>query len=195
MSVRCSIGTVGRSDTFTFGRVIGAAAIGIITMVAVMALAQLPAAVRGFTVPAAFGASLFLSAPLSDHPDGPLVHTSPPILVVPACSGMMFFGVLTSLIVFLAVMHRPRTAVIYPLIIPLAYCITVAANALRLVSAWYAGLFTASAYPAVGRIVHEWTGMLIFIPVLIAAYHLAERRFRHEENGEKERKSAGKAHA
>ncbi len=175
----------------TISRTAVAAVSGVLVMGGMISLSKaFPAHIMAFFVqPAATITSIFLGAPLLRTDEGFLIEASRPFLIVAECSGVLFFSVLLSLLVFLAVKSVPlRTlAVSLPIIIAASYCITILANAMRLIGGWYVGtmLSAHSASSAVSRVAHEWTGMLVFIPILITVYYLAERRLCDETQSAK----------
>jgi len=161
-----------------------AAGLGAVALAATLALA-VHAALAGreglvaavFARPAARLASVLLGVPFSTVPEGAELRVAPDevVRVGPPCAGVAFFALVAGFLAFLALRSPARRAgaVLAAAAVPLSYAATLAANGLRLAAlARTDPLFDALLGPALARVLHEATGVAVFLPVLIAL-HLA----------------------
>jgi len=150
----------------------GAVTTALALMLAVVTIST-PERVRltGFCAPAAHIAALITGAPCTVEADcyrlrGPAFD----LAVVPACAAADFCSLLAGFLSLLMFWRR------WPLVsqlavLPLAWIITVTANAVRLVSCWHADRWACVVLPpALGPGIHLMTGIATFLLVLTAVF-------------------------
>jgi exosortase/archaeosortase family protein len=130
-----------------------------------------------FTFPVALISSAYFNSPLEKISETSFLIKTISLEIVSQCSGYNFFIVLVTLIIFQFVLHFQSLKLIYILMLPLVYPFIILINGLRIISSFYIGqLFPAEIF----TVVHQWIGMLIFIPVLVSIYLLIERIPKYE---------------
>jgi len=138
-----------------------------------------------FLHPAARIAALYLGLPCVEDPGAGYIipHPALRLAVVPECSGFTFYTILCSFLLFQAFRRfDARRAVPAAIGIVLAALpAALLANALRLVACLYAFIIMPPGTPrAIANTAHLWIGVLVFVPALVLAYYLFERRFAHD---------------
>jgi exosortase K len=121
-----------------------------------------------------------LGSPLAETSRGFRIEADPcPIVVAVECSGARYFCVLLALLAGLAI--RRRRWRVLPVLVPIAYGVTLAANSARIACGWYvrraaAEMFPPQTMPAV----HVATGSLCFVAFLVLVYTAIDGRLAHD---------------
>lgn len=141
--------------------------------------AAAPAAPQALGAAAAHGAALLLGVPLLPGPEPVLAHPDYPVQVVASCSGWNFLSLLAAALVARA--WAARRIGPAALALPAAAAIAVLVNAGRLAAVSLAGRFLLPHLPPVAAVsFHTALGVAVFLPALILACLLWERRIIHE---------------
>ena len=155
------------------------AALWALALMAVAAGVSAPERVRriGFCAPAAHLAALATGAPCVAERDGyRLIGPGLDLAVVPACAAADFCCLLTG---FLSVLFSWRA---WPLasqfaVLPMAWLLTVAANAVRLASCWQVDRWARMALPAaLWPGLHLAVGVATFLLALTVVFWVLTRR-------------------
>jgi exosortase K len=145
---------------------------------------ELPEAIRDlFVIPSAAIASIFSGAALVTSGNDPvLLHRLITVIVVPQCSGYSFWTILFSLSLWQALKFYSvrKLPFIIPILLPLSWAAAVAANGLRISATIHITVMTHALLPkSFASAIHEWTGFLVFFPILCGSYFLAQKRLNH----------------
>jgi exosortase/archaeosortase family protein len=136
---------------------------------------------EAFCRPAAILASIFLGCPVEEAESGyVLFHPQREVRVIEACSGFDFFALLYAVLVTSACKYGGRCRWSALGLMPLAYAITLAANAARIVCAFCARM--ATELLPVGlpdESVHLAVGAGIFATFLVACCQAARAYYEH----------------
>jgi exosortase/archaeosortase family protein len=134
-----------------------------------------PARLALLTQPSAWLAGHLMAVPVQ------LPSGEPPLLlqgqhslrVVDGCSGADFFGLLAGLLLWVTLSRRPRLAW---LVLPVAYVLTVGANAGRLAAILVMESNLSPHVPIyLHGSLHAATGIAVFLPLMIVTYAACER--------------------
>lgn len=134
---------------------------------------RLPAFWRtAFVMPTAWIASWFMAADCIPTAQGCLLVTPlAPVHVTLACSAARFFVLLTSLLAGQILAARRAKASGLVLALLTAYSAAIAANATRVVCAWFAGRWTEHSLPThFAAAVHLGAGIMVFLVFLILTW-------------------------
>ncbi len=146
-------------------------------VISILSLTQPLAEKPLFTFPSAFLSALYFCSPLIDLGAGTFLVTDINLYIIPECSGYSFYMVLLSLLLFQLTIKKNKSRMKISFILLAVYPIVITVNFLRIVCSFYAGhVFPYKIYP----VVHQWVGILIFLPVLIMTSILFERIINHE---------------
>lgn len=136
-----------------------------------------------FVMPSAVIASVFSGAALvTDDNDPVLLHRLITVIVVPQCSGYSFWTILFSINLWQAIKLRSAHDLrfIIPILFVLTYTAAVTANGLRICAAIHVAVMTHALLPkSFTSGIHEWTGFLVFFPILCGSYIFAQKRLNH----------------
>ena len=139
-------------------------------------------------LPSAQISSLFLGSNCTATAEGYLLTN--PILTVhvtKVCSAMSFFILLSTLAAGAVIRSlRPKEFLNLIWIIPLAYVITILANAARIIAGWVTGRWARAVLPEnFWPGVHLGTGVVVFLTFLIITYLLLKWRLLNGHQGSK----------
>ena len=138
-----------------------------------------------FAIPSAMVASFFAGSPFFLEEGGQAIipfHTHL-IRVTPDCSGYGFFCLLIAILISfgLRLAKRHKIFKFYIFAIPCAYGITICANGLRIISAFYAQKIAGVFLPPIFHAsLHQGIGIVIFLSILFTVSFLLERKFNDE---------------
>ena len=142
--------------------------------------ATTPELVNSFSRVAAWLAATALGVSLEGGVDPIIAHSLFPLQIVRTCSGWSFFCLLAALLVARALASPARWQChlqLTVLAVPLAAVITLLANAARFVTVVTGGRYVLPHLPPLaGASFHAAIGVAVFLPTLIVAYSLWERR-------------------
>ena len=137
-----------------------------------------------FARPTAWLAGLHFGAACTALRDGFLLTTPgrEPLLVTTACSGFDFFSLLLGITVLALAVRRGTTGPWrWTGWLAGAYALGILANAARVVATAHVDLVAAAVMPpSTLNAMHRAAGMAVFLPVLMFAYMIIERRGLHE---------------
>lgn len=125
----------------------------------------------GFCAPAAHVAARATGSACTTEPDGyRLWGPAHDLIVVPACAAVDFFCLVAGFLSALMAWRGWRPAAQWT-VLPLAWVITIAANAVRLASCWQADRWARLTLPpTLWPGLHLATGLATFLLALIAVY-------------------------
>jgi exosortase/archaeosortase family protein len=144
-----------------------------------------------FVYPSAVIASVFSGAALvTEGSDPVLIHRLITVQVVPECSGYSFWTILFSLTLWQAIkpVNAKSCRFIIPVLLPVSWAVAVFANGLRISAAIQVTVISHALLPksfAAG--IHEWTGFLVFFPILCGSYFLMQKRLNHANRQSREK--------
>ena len=165
----------------------GAAIIAVLVSLALQGLGGMagPACGAALARPAARVAAALLGAEVDDrvplHPV--LAHPAAEVEVTPDCGGYDFFCLLAGTLTWLTLRHRPGIGAARWLlaVAPATLAVTLAANSLRLLSAFYVRVFGRLLFPeSLAPALHFADGVIVFLPALIVTYWIWERMLTHD---------------
>ena len=157
----------------------GAIVTGLLLVVASPLVSGLPRVWRAILcIPSGIMASLFLGGTWELTSEGIRLLTDPIAHVTSACSGASFFVLLVALFAGLAATGKSPVRKLI-LLYPCAYVITLLANVSRIVLCWHGKVLSNNLLPSkFDAAAHMAIGMMVFLPLLILSYELAQRRCR-----------------
>ncbi len=138
-----------------------------------------------FAVPSAIVASFFAESPsfLEEGGKAIILFHNHLIRVTQDCSGYGFFCLLIAILISfgLRLAKRHKIFKFYIFAIPCAYGITICANGLRIISAFYAQKIAGAFLPPIFQAsLHQGIGIVIFLSTLFTISFLLERKFNYE---------------
>lgn len=143
------------------------------------------AKIKLFCWPAAIVSALFLGVPVTDgYGNEPILeHKLLDVQVAESCSGVDFFSLLLAVFCGLAVRYGVRSPLHWAILLSLAFPISVAANAARIVSAVQIRVFAQSQAIAFSNdIAHFAVGAAVFTVVLTACCYAARSLYEYNSH-------------
>lgn len=140
-----------------------------------------------FAYPSACAASLFLgAAPLMTEGKEVFIPMADQMInVTSKCSAFGFFCLLSAVLLIKVLERLPKNRVLAGtlLAVPLAYGITLAANGVRIICAYYAFRIGQVVLPPnFQAALHQGVGITVFLSTLIAVTLILERDHPHEQH-------------
>lgn len=124
-----------------------------------------------FCIPAAWIAGFYTGGNFAMLESGGASISKGPLcfLVVPECSGLVFFLILLSLVFFTLLSEGEKRGIFFAALIPVSFVFAVILNSFRIISLWQMRLFIPDGFIIPAQTVHLGVGVFVFLSGLIVS--------------------------